>query len=178
MVQGCPKLRVLSAGLLIFGWWALSALHTGFAVLKELHSLTGTEEGVELHTFLRRHGLMGKLISCVRRVGTVGHYTTIKRAPWADLCVITGSAYTGPVGNKSLHSHVRVIIRAHPKDTDLIKSLVWGLRSQSDRLASVQVDFVLVPTEPTTLNALKTIVYGTSNAGRVVLPHHQAGPGS
>lgn len=75
---------------------------------------------------------------------------------------------------------MRVIIRAHPKDTDLIKSLVWGLRSQSDRLASdsVQVDFVLVPTEPTTINALKTIVYGTSNAGRVVLPHHQAGPGS
>lgn len=69
MVQGYPKLRVLSAGLLIFGWWALSALHTGFAVLKELHSLTGTEEGVKLHTFLRRHGLMGKLISCVRRVG-------------------------------------------------------------------------------------------------------------
>jgi hypothetical protein len=60
-------------------------------------------------------------------------------------------------------AHVRVAIRAHPKQAELIKSLVWGLRGQADRLPLLQVDFIIVPTEPDSLHLLSHITNGDDN---------------
>jgi hypothetical protein len=54
---------------------------------------------------------------------------------------------------------VRVIVRAHPKDADLLKSLVWNLRHQA-KTAGIRVDFTLVPTETDTWDDLHHIAEG------------------
>jgi hypothetical protein len=55
--------------------------------------------------------------------------------------------------------YVRVIVRAHPKDADLLKSLVWNLRHQA-KTAGIKVDFTLVPTEPDTWDELHDLAEG------------------
>lgn len=153
---GLRKLRILSAGILIFAWWSISALHTGLAVLRDLHSLSSPKAGTahRVHSFMRRHGLlMGEEddppATITAGVPAIDSLKKWLDRPWCCPCL------AGP-----LESHVRVVVRAHPKDADLIKSLVWNLRSQGDKLSAVQVDFTFVPTEPGCRGPLGDIVDG------------------
>lgn len=55
---------------------------------------------------------------------------------------------------------MRVIIRAHPRDSGLVKSLIWSLAAQRAKSPQLEVDFVLVPTEPRCLGELRIIAAG------------------
>ena len=48
-------------------------------------------------------------------------------------------------------SHVRVVVRTQPKEELLLRSLIYGLRAQSEGQTWGRLDFVLVPTEPGSL---------------------------
>lgn len=54
-------------------------------------------------------------------------------------------------GVPSEPAHIRVVIRTHTREELQLRSLIYSLRAQGQGLEGVQVDFVLVPTEPASL---------------------------
>lgn len=57
---------------------------------------------------------------------------------------------TESVGLRGSHelAHVRVVIRTHEKELLKLRSLIYSLRGQAQRLRWLALDFVLAPTEP------------------------------
>lgn len=55
-------------------------------------------------------------------------------------------------GAPSDPAHVRVVIRTQAREELQLRSLIYSLRAQGQRKKGVQVDFVLVPTEPASLH--------------------------
>lgn len=55
-----------------------------------------------------------------------------------------------PVGLRGDHppAFVRVVVRTHEKQLLELRSLIYSLRGQAQRLRWLKLDFVLVPTEP------------------------------
>ncbi|EWM25935.1 hypothetical protein Naga_100134g8 [Nannochloropsis gaditana] len=54
-------------------------------------------------------------------------------------------------------AHVRVVIRTHAREQLQLRSLIYGLRAQSEGQAGFKADFVLVPTEPASLQTYQRL---------------------
>jgi len=54
-------------------------------------------------------------------------------------------------------AHVRVVIRTHLREELQLRSLIYSLRAQGQGQEGVQVDFVLVPTEPASVSVYQRL---------------------
>lgn len=59
-------------------------------------------------------------------------------------------------------AHVRVVIRTHAREQLQLRSLIYGLRAQSEGQAGFKADFVLVPTEPASYQTYQRLCNGAS----------------
>ena len=60
-------------------------------------------------------------------------------------------------GAPSDPAHVRVVIRTQAREELQLRSLIYSLRAQGQGQEGVQVDFVLVPTEPASLHVYQRL---------------------
>ncbi len=78
-------------------------------------------------------------------------------------------AFLSPTGTPSL-AHLRVLVRTQPGELLLLRSLIYNLRAQSEAHEWMQVDFVLVPTEPG-----NQLVYEKLHKGKRIDKHASCG---
>ena len=74
----------------------------------------------------------------------------------SDLLLVLSTAIT--TGN--VDTHVRVVVRTHPKEGLLLRSLIYSLRAQGNSRPTMKVDFVLVPTELDSLSLAQNVQLG------------------